>query len=253
MKFDEPVFTEQEREDYLLLVLLGLITTKNLSLSYHLRVEMLLREAISNGFGGDLGGFEEDSPEHALFLLFQRNVNKFTAAKQYQQVREMDIFLSLSKEEFMKRARAVFQDYNDLWLSNEFDTVVAASKSGRDWVGFERNKNAKPYLTYNTQRDNRVRLEHTKLDRITRHVDDPFWDLYTPPNGFNCRCYLTQSATATLTPLKNIPLTEIRKEVPELFRFNPAKTGMAFSSLHPYFNIAKKDAALRRNNFNIAL
>ena len=41
---------------------------------------------------------------------------------------------------------------------------------------------------YVTMRDDRVRPEHEELDGIRRRVGDPFWDIYWPPNGWNCRC-----------------------------------------------------------------
>lgn len=45
-----------------------------------------------------------------------------------------------------------------------------------------------PYWRYVTVGDGRVREEHAKIHgKILRH-DDPFWDKYFPPNGYNCRC-----------------------------------------------------------------
>lgn len=45
-----------------------------------------------------------------------------------------------------------------------------------------------PCWRYVTVGDGRVREEHARIHgRILRH-DDPFWDKYFPPNGYNCRC-----------------------------------------------------------------
>lgn len=41
---------------------------------------------------------------------------------------------------------------------------------------------------YVTVGDDRVREEHAALDGTTLPKDDPFWDTYWPPNGWNCRC-----------------------------------------------------------------
>jgi SPP1 gp7 family putative phage head morphogenesis protein len=41
---------------------------------------------------------------------------------------------------------------------------------------------------YVTAGDDRVREEHAALDGTTLPKDDPFWETYWPPNGWNCRC-----------------------------------------------------------------
>ena len=41
---------------------------------------------------------------------------------------------------------------------------------------------------YVTMEDDRVRESHEILHGVRRKFDDPFWDLYWPPNGWGCRC-----------------------------------------------------------------
>jgi len=45
-----------------------------------------------------------------------------------------------------------------------------------------------PYLMYTAVGDERTRPEHMKLDGVIKRADSAFWDEYTPPLGFNCRC-----------------------------------------------------------------
>ena len=45
-----------------------------------------------------------------------------------------------------------------------------------------------PYLMYTAVGDERTRPEHMKLDGVIKRADSVFWDKYTPPLGFNCRC-----------------------------------------------------------------
>lgn len=47
-----------------------------------------------------------------------------------------------------------------------------------------------PYLQLRTRRDDRVRDEHARIDGLTASPDWPGWKLYTPPLGWNCRCWL---------------------------------------------------------------
>lgn len=43
---------------------------------------------------------------------------------------------------------------------------------------------------YVTAGDERVREEHIAMDGVTAAKNDPIWDIWWPPNGWNCRCIL---------------------------------------------------------------
>jgi SPP1 gp7 family putative phage head morphogenesis protein len=47
-------------------------------------------------------------------------------------------------------------------------------------------------FTYRTMRDDRVRPTHRAMEGVSRPVDDPLWDVWRPPCGFNCRCVLLE-------------------------------------------------------------
>ncbi len=245
----EDAFSEQEEDDYVLMVFLGIVTTSALSLSYDFRIRGILQRALDQGYGNTLAELTPGSIEFKLLQSFENNLGGFVAAKQYQQVRQMQEFLGIEFSQFKEAAKLIFSNYNEAWLSAEFETVVNAAKSGKMWLQFENQKASKPFLTYHTQHDARVRLEHRALEGITRKVDDPFWASYSPPNGYRCRCFLSSSSSAKET--KDIPLQKISDGIPDMFKFNPGKKGMLFSTLHPYFEIKRGDSLLRKRNFNI--
>lgn len=112
--------------------------------------------------------------------------------------------------------------------------------------GIEQQK----FLRYVTMRDGRVRAEHRILDWVVKKVSDPFWDIYTPPNGWYCRCRLEKLQSSGLTSTNTIGLN-LHKSVPEIFRFNAAKEGIIFSKKHPYFKVSRKDWDLAKKNFNL--
>lgn len=44
------------------------------------------------------------------------------------------------------------------------------------------------YLRYVALQDGLTRPSHLRMNGITLHRDDPFWNTNYPPNGWNCRC-----------------------------------------------------------------
>lgn len=47
---------------------------------------------------------------------------------------------------------------------------------------------ARPFVEYRTARDSRVRPSHAALEGVVFRQDDPGWQRFNPPNGYNCRC-----------------------------------------------------------------
>ena len=74
------------------------------------------------------------------------------------------------------------------YLKNVFRTNIQTAYGHGRWQQQQKNKAKRPYLMYSAIDDTRVRPSHLALNRIIRHIDDPFWLLYYPPWGFMCRC-----------------------------------------------------------------
>ena len=94
--------------------------------------------------------------------------------------------------------------------------------------------------------DDRVREDHAILHGTTLPPSDPFWSLYLPPNGWNCRCTAVQvrkgkypQSDPALSMLRGNNCTENAKQ--QIFRFNPGKDLQLFPPKHPYFK-APEDA-----------
>ena len=54
----------------------------------------------------------------------------------------------------------------------------------------------RPFFRYHTMEDNRVRPAHRAMEGRVYPADHPIWKVWTPPNGFGCRCWLTAHSAA---------------------------------------------------------
>lgn len=82
-------------------------------------------------------------------------------------------------------------------VENVFRTnQLTAANAGR-WTQQQdpETRAARPYLRYDAVDDGRTRPAHAAMDGRVYSADDPIWQVWYPPNGFQCRCGVV-SATA---------------------------------------------------------
>lgn len=212
-----------------------------------------LFDAVERGFGNFPS---DDLVLTDMFGNFNHNVGAFSAAKTFQQALDIEkaLFVDGFKRpfgEFKEAAGGIFDEYNKNWLKTEYRTAYNNALGARQWLDLKENADIAPLLRYDTAGDERVRKVHEELDGITLHIDHPFWKTNFPPNGWNCRCTVTQyaqdEATETLaSKLVGIP------EPPKLFALNPAIDKVIFSPTdHPYFNVADRYAVQKAKDFGL--
>lgn len=255
---NEELFPDEWVELYLYQIWNEAITTRNLSPEYQTIVGNELENAANKGFGGRPEFFQYGTPEFETAVKLRKNIYSFSAAKQYQQVREMSDFINVKGvkstfKEFKEKANVVFEEYNKNYLKTEYNTAIGQSQNAREWIRAEQEKKTFPILEYRTQRDSHVRDEHAVLDGIKRPVSDPFWNVYMPKNGWNCRCFVVQHEETEVTDLANRDLSELdnEKKFPPEFRMNPGKDGLLFNKNHSYFSVKKGDAGFKKDNFGL--
>lgn len=201
-----------------------------------------LWKGVQNGLNIKTGYQQATTYEMAAAL--RQNLYVFAAFKNHAQVEDLVALLTDAQgnirpfAEFRREALAISQAYNQHWLEAEYQTAVASAQSAVRWQDIQNNKDALPLIKYTTAGDDRVRPAHALLDGVTRPVDDPFWDTWFPPNGWNCRCDVQQVAGGE-TPEPSVLPDD--KSVPPTFRNNPGKTGQVFTLQHPYFSLVKPE------------
>ncbi|MDD3535377.1 MAG: phage minor head protein [Candidatus Cloacimonetes bacterium] len=137
-----------------------------------------------------------------------------------------------------------FEPENPYHLRTNYDTAANAAYAAGQWQQIEEYKLYFPYLRYVTMRDEKVRDEHWAMDGLIYPVDDPFWDSYTPPNGWNCRCSVEQLLEGELpddyAPME--PDTPVR--VDPMFKNNPGKSKALYSAALDAIETNWKEAGL---------
>lgn len=249
------LFSDDELDAIIVGIYIGSITTSNLDVSTYLKIARKLSDGVYLGFRNRIDQVQYESLDYYMLRDLRENVYIFSGAKTYQQTREVSALLlkdgyKQQFGQFKKEAKQILTEYNENYLRSEYNSAIAQARTASQWMEIERTKDVLPMLTYQTAGDGRVRPTHVALNHISRPVDDKFWDVYMPPNGWNCRCDVEQSSDAIKTDLRGFKKPD---DVPDIFQFNAGKERIIFSPKHPYFDVAAKDKTLAKNNFNLPL
>lgn len=202
----------------------------------------VLQQAVSNTIKGKVPAVMKEA--------LQKNVFYFSGMKTHTEMSEASSLL-LDKDgkikplvKFQEDVKAINDDYNDNYLRSERNFAVESSQNAAKWQKFQDGK-ARYDLKYLTDNGPNVRETHRAMEGTVLPVDDPFWDEYNPPNGYNCHCFLVQirkgeadvSDSDAAIKRGEAATTEIGKDgsnKAKIFRFNPGKEMKVMPPEHPY-------------------
>lgn len=109
---------------------------------------------------------------------------------------------------------------------HRLETIYRTNMQGAYMAGRrlqqEEDAEERPYLQYIAVADASTRPEHLAMNGKIFPIDDPIWDTWTPPCGYNCRCRtraLTEGQAEKRGGVSRAP----QAEPDPGFRFNPAK------------------------------
>ena len=201
-----------------------------------------LRSGVAKGYGADFSKLGENADRDRAVLAMQRNVFRFSGAKTYAQLTELNNKLIrdgkvVTFQEFKDEALKINDQYNLNYLQAEYQTARQSGHHARNWAQYIEDIDIFPNLEYRTAGDKRVRDEHKDLAGTIAPVNSPFWDKYYPPNGWRCRCYVVQTAAPASVSLPKDPNVK-----PE-FEINVGKDTTIFKEngkgSHPYFTLLR--------------
>ncbi len=79
-----------------------------------------------------------------------------------------------------------------------YDTNINQAYNAGEWERIEDAKAAFPALQYKNNDPAKARPTHRQWHNRVFWVDDPFWNVWTPSNGWNCKCWLRQISKAEI-------------------------------------------------------
>ncbi|MCA6513894.1 MAG: minor capsid protein [Chitinophagaceae bacterium] len=246
----------------------GKIKPRVLPASLYFAIADYLKAGVYEGYGTTLSSLKAtkmptgfSTADKLLLTELRTNIYLFSAAKTYQQVREMSNALIgedgkiVSFKQFREKADQTYTLYNKVWLRTEYDTAIGQAQAAQKWTEIEKNADLFPLLEYSAVLDKRTSDICRPLDGIIAPVNDPIWKKVAPLNHFNCRCLLLQVSEGkqTSSKVKKSKVEETEKQMDDLFKMNPGQDKYIFSKKHPYFDVASKDKELAKKNFNLKI
>jgi hypothetical protein len=202
-------------------------------------------QAVKEGYGKTITQVAYNSPDYLMLSALERNVYQFSAAKNYHMLQELTLALKdgdriRSFSEYRREAFKIVDIWNNTHGQAEYVTGVAASQSIANWERFEKNKDSMPILRFVGVHDAKECPICKEFDGLTRHMDDPIWNVANVPLHFRDRCLVEQlpDADAGQTPDNKLPDTSV---VPKMFRVNQAKERLVFPEGSAYFKDLPKD------------
>jgi SPP1 gp7 family putative phage head morphogenesis protein len=235
----------------------GIVTVDDLPPELYAKTADYLAKGVKEGFVSETAYI----PDEELLIKLQTSVYRFSAAKTYQSVSQMQqLARALVKDgrvatysEYKQEAQKVLNQFYDNYLRTEYNTSVGQSQNAVKWAEFENDQKNFDYLVYDAILDENTSDICRPLDGITLPVNDKFWDTHGPLNHFNCRCFLRKQVGGKPTPKKDVQRAykETTPKMDDSFMNNPGKTGEVFTKAHPYYNVPKKDRKKIKTNFGL--
>ncbi len=106
-------------------------------------------------------------------------------------------------------------------LRTIYRTNLQTSYMAGRWAQMIQNVRFRPYWEYVAVMDRRTRPAHAAMNGLVFRYDDPFWEHFYPPNGFNCRCTVRALSESNLKT-RNLAVSASGKNLRETWQTDTA-------------------------------
>jgi len=116
-------------------------------------------------------------------------------------------------------------EFVQLGSPHRLETIYRTNMQGAYMAGRREQQvedaEERPYLQYIAVADASTRPEHMAMNGKIFPINDPIWDIWTPPCGYNCRCR-TRALTEEQAERRGGVARAPSEQPDPGFRFNPA-------------------------------
>lgn len=231
-----------------------------------LRIEILETPAMQEFIEGHAAVLDSSFSQVSMSDAMRRNLQKsdyiFSGIKTFHELNEA--FPSLldengnrkTFERFLNDVQKIDKTYNQNYLRAEYNFVQASAGMAAKWEQFEQDGD-RYNLQYRTADDDKVRPEHAKLHGVTLPPSDPFWQIYYPPNGWNCRCTVVQvrKTKYPVTPHEEAMQRGAEatgKDTKGIFQFNAGIERKTVPDYNPYTIKRCRDCDIAKGKLELA-
>lgn len=214
----------------------------------NLRIEILQEPGVQSFIESHAAALDHSMQSAQLSPVMRERLSKsnyvFSGIKTFHELNEA--FPSLLDdngnrkpfEQFLNDVQSIDKTYNGNYLRAEYNFVNASADMAAKWEQFQQDGD-RYNLQYRTANDGKVRPEHAELHGVTLPPSDPFWSVYYPPNGWNCRCTVVQVRKSKYPTTDHTEAMErgekaLSRDKKGMFRFNPGIQGKSFPDYNPY-------------------
>lgn len=167
---------------------------------------------------------------------FEDNMLLFSKAKARQQLSELrtigEILKGDALGEYAQQRNSLYAGYWQITEEQNANSVILETAKWESFIA-----DGVTAVQYVSQKDERTRPEHRKLNGKVFAIDDPLLDKVFPPNGFGCRCDVIPASRKK--PQKHNP-QEIESYIDKGFAINFAKEKILFSPETSYLRNMNK-------------
>jgi hypothetical protein len=123
------LFSENEINDLLYWVKNGIVTLDNFYYPLYSKTAEELTKYLYKGYGNNIDEFQFGTEDYEMLFDLRENLYIFSAAKQYQFLREL-----LSLKDYDNEAKAVYLKYYDDYLAIELDSTEQVAINVKNWL-----------------------------------------------------------------------------------------------------------------------